>query len=239
MIRRKLLAIWVAACCWGSGAWAALPATQSPWSAPPTTQLRYHVSGKTNGIPYRAQAALQWDIDSTRYQAHMEFKVFLLGSRHQRSQGTVGTSGLQPLRFEDESRRLRAVVFDPQQLTAQHLPEGTSETIPKAIQDRLSVFMQLAGWLNAAPQLPELGQRWHVPVMGLNGFETWTFVYRQDAPVDTSSGPMPSRLLEREARHPDDQRIELWLAPQLRHLPARIRIRHPNGDVADQVLTRP
>jgi hypothetical protein len=50
---------------------------------------------------------------------------------------------------------------------------------------------------------------------------------------------MPSRLLEREARHPDDQRIELWLAPQLRHLPARIRIRHPNGDVADQVLTRP
>jgi Protein of unknown function (DUF3108) len=245
VIRRRSLLVTLAAAgslsacgTWGPRAWAT-PLPASPWTAPPSAQLHYTVTGKTKGLPYRAQGVLDWQTDGTRYQAHMEIKVFLLGSRHQRSHGTVGPVGLRPLRFEDESRRLRSVVFDPQQLTAQHLPDGPTETVPFAIQDRLSVFMQLAGGFNAAPVPPKVGQRWQVPVMGINGFETWSFVHRQEASVDTATGPVPSHLLEREPRHPNDQRIELWLAPQLNHLPARIRIRHPNGDVADQVLTRP
>ncbi len=220
--------------------WAQVPAPATgPWLGPASAQLRYQVSGKTKGLPYRAQAQLHWQLEPTGYQAHMEMKVLLLGSRHQRSRGTVSAGGLQPQRFEDESRRLRAVVFNPQQLTAQHLPDGDTESIPKSVQDRLSIFMQLAGWFNASPTAFVPGQRWQVPVMGLGGLETWTFVYRQASTVDTPDGALASVLLEREPRHPNDQRIELWLAPQLNHLPARIRIRHPNGDVADQVLTRP
>ncbi len=245
MTRRRelLLTLAMAGSLGAVGLWSptakATNATAGPWATPASAQLRYQVTGKTKSLPYRAQGVLDWQTDGARYQAHMEIKVFLLGSRHQRSHGTVGTAGLRPLRFEDESRRLRTVVFDPQQLTAQHLPENEIETVPPTIQDRLSVFMQLAGWFNAATAAPKAGQRWHVPVMGINGFETWTFVHRQETAVETPAGPMPSHLLEREPRHPNDQRIELWLAPQLNHLPARIRIRHPNGDVADQVLTRP
>jgi hypothetical protein len=40
--------------------------------------------------------------------------------------------------------------------------------------------------------------------------------------------------LERLPRDPYDQKVEVWLSPQLAYLPVRIRITDANGDYVDQ-----
>ena len=48
-----------------------------------------------------------------------------------------------------------------------------------------------------------------------------------------------TRKLTKEPTVEFDQRIEVWLAPSLGHLPVRMRITQANGDVADQRLITP
>ena len=51
-------------------------------------------------------------------------------------------------------------------------------------------------------------------------------------------GPTAAVRLTRLPRQPYDQQVDLWFAPSLGYLPVRLRVTHPNGDVADQVLRR-
>jgi hypothetical protein len=47
-------------------------------------------------------------------------------------------------------------------------------------------------------------------------------------------GQQATLKLIRNPRQEFDQTVELWLAPALGYLPARLRITEPNGDFVDQ-----
>lgn len=208
------------------------------WAPPVSVQWTYEVRASTKGLPYRAQATLSWRRDGRTYDARLEFKAFLIGSRVQHSQGTLGPQGLVPQTFTDRARKERQLVFDwgAARLIAPGPPES-STALPPGTQDRLSLFLQLAHTLGAAGDAPAPGQQWVVPVASPGEVAPWTFRFEGRETLELPAGTWSTWKLQRSPRHAGDQRVELWFAPDLHLLPVRMRISQDNGDTIDQRLS--
>ena len=192
--------------------------------------------GQAKGFDYRATGSLSWRREGPNYEARLELAMPLLGKRVQTSQGSVGPDGLRPTRFADKRSSERAVQFEPEAKRirfSNNAPEA--EWLPGA-QDRLSLFLQLAGLLRAQPR--QTGDVLSFQVAGLGDAEIWQFEVGALETLRLPAGNIEARLLKRTPRKPHDSTVEVWLAPALGHLPVRLRIAQPNGDVADQRLAR-
>lgn len=252
-LRRRTVAGWVVAALAGgvgtpgagasgsdpAGPGPALTATANAASAPhlAPARLRYDVSGSAKGFPYRAQATLTWTPDGPRYDARLELNVPLLGTRVQHSQGHWDAQGLRPDRFVDQARKTRQLDFDWREQRLRVAGAPAVVPLPPDTQDRLSLFLQLAHTLAALPQPPRAGQTWTLPVASPNDVQAWTFAFEGAQTQELPAGRFQTWKLQRSPRHPDDQRVELWFAPALQHLPVRMRITQPNGDAVDQRLS--
>jgi hypothetical protein len=64
--------------------------------------------------------------------------------------------------------------------------------------------------------------------------EPWTFTIDAAETLTLPGGEQQSLRLTRLPRREYDQKVEIWLAPALAYLPARIRITQSNGDFIDQ-----
>jgi hypothetical protein len=212
----------------------ALPPSQPPAS----TRLQYEVAGRIKGFSYNATGTLDWELDGGRYNARMEMRMPLLGARVQTSTGGVGPEGLMPERFADKSRSERAAHFE----RAQHrirfsanTPEA--ELLPGA-QDRLSLFLQIAGLLQARPQAYASGQVIDMQVAGTGDAEIWRFQVGEESTLTLPAGELRVRHLVRQPRKEFDSTVEMWLAPELHYLPVRLKVTQANGDMADQQLSQ-
>ena len=201
-------------------------------------RLVYELAGQSKGLHYGADAVLDWHQDGSSYQAMLEISAFLLGSRSQTSSGRIGVQGLLPERFVDRARRERVTEFD--HLAGQvRTGAGDSATaMPDGTQDRLSVFIQLAVRLASLEQPPRMGDSWTLPVAASRAIEPWTFDWRGTEALELPGGRITSWHLVRQARQPGETRVDIWLAPGLGFLPARLRLQQANGDSMDQRLLR-
>jgi hypothetical protein len=212
------------------------PAAAPPSDPPPATELNYDVFGQAKGFDYRATGTLSWRREGANYEARMELAMPLLGKRVQTSEGSVGPDGLRPVRFADKRSSERAAHFerDAKRIRfSNNAPEA--EWLPGA-QDRLSLFMQLAGLMRAQPR--QTGDVLSFQVAGVGDAEVWQFEVGALETLRLPAGNIEARLLKRAPRKPHDSTVEVWLAPSLGHLPVRLRIAQPGGDVADQRLAR-
>lgn len=216
----------------------ATPATLPPAQPPTSTRLDYAVTGRIKGIAYNAEGALDWTVADGRYSARMEMKVFLLGSRVQTSTGRVGPAGLSPERFADKSRSEKAAHFDAAQQRIRFSNNAPEAVLLPGAQDRLSLFLQLAGLLQARPTAYATGQTIEMPVVGTGDADVWRFVVGDEVTLTLPAGEMRARQIKRLPRKEFDSTVEMWLAPDLQHLPVRLRVTQANGDVADQQLSR-
>lgn len=208
--------------------------TDLAYQAPPAQQLVFQVQGQVKGFSYSATARLRWQPQGPSYQASQEISAFLLGTRSQASRGQITASGLQPDRFEDRARKkLRAASMDWVAGLARFEPEAPLARIAPGTQDRLSVFLQLAGLLAAAPQRYPAGAEITLPTASTKAVEPWTFQMHGAEPLELPGGALDTLRLERLPRNGRDQKAELWLAPALGYLPVRIRLSESNGDYAD------
>lgn len=208
-----------------------------PVALPPdSARLLYDVTGQSGRVRYQASGTLVWDRQGSAYDAQMRISAFLVGSRTQRSVGRLDSTGLHPDRFADTSRRQREVRFDSASARITYSESTREDVLLPGAQDRLSVLLQLAGLLNARP--PVQGQRFQMQVVGTSDAEPWEFeVVGLEQPT-VPAGRIPAWHLQRVARHPNDTRLSVWLAPQLQHLPVRLSLRHANGDQVEQNLRR-
>jgi hypothetical protein len=217
------------------------PATagaQPPALPPTSTQLDYAVTGRIKGIAYNAEGRLDWTQADGRYSARMEMKVFLLGSRVQTSTGRVGPGGLSPERFADKSRSEKAAHFDAEQNRIRFSNNAPEAVLLPGAQDRLSLFLQIAGLLQARPQAYTSGQTIEMQVAGTGDADIWRFKIGDESTLVLPAGEMRVRQLVRLPRKEFDSTVEMWLAPDLQHLPVRLRVTQASGDVADQQLSR-
>jgi len=207
-----------------------------PVALPPDADLAYEVQGQAKGLRYTASGELRWRQSGGRYELSMRLSAFLVGSRSQSSTGQIDATGLLPERFSDRSRSERAAHFDRTAGTIRFSNNAPDSPLLPNAQDRLSVFLQLAGWLQAGAF--QAGDVLELPVAGVGGSQTWRFAVGDLETLSLPAGSLTARKLVREPADTYDSRVEVWLAPELGHLPVRLRITQTQGDVADQQLSR-
>lgn len=212
--------------------------TLPPATPPPSTRLHYDVTGNVKGIGYKAQGTLDWTVADGRYEARMEMRVLLLGSRSQTSTGRIGPNGLMPERFADKSRSEKATHFDAAQQRIRFSSNAPEVPLLPGAQDRLSLFLQLASLLQARPQAYATGQTVDMQVAGTGDAPIWRFDVGEESTISLPAGEFKVRHLVRQPRKEFDSTVEMWLSPSLNHLPVRLRVTQSNGDVADQQLSQ-
>ena len=213
----------------GQGTSTAAP----PVRLPAPIKLAFDVAGQAKKFDYQARAELVWQHDGARYEARQEVSAFLVGSRTQRSTGLVTAQGLQPERFGDRNRSERAAHFDYQRGRVTFSANTPEAAIGPGAQDRLSVFIQLAGLLAATPDRFVPGTQLTLTTVSATGADRWTFTVEATETLNLPAGTLPALKLQRLPRRDYDQKAELWLAPDMGYLPVRIKITQANGDFAD------
>ncbi len=207
---------------------------------PPSMALQYEVKATRKGVTLPASSTLRFTHDGTQYDARLEIKALMVGSRTQTSKGTIDpVAGLQPLRFGDKTKSEQATHFDRSLATPALRFSANTPDIPLQpyTQDRLSVLFQLAAMLAGDAQGVARQQALTIHTAGTKDADLWQF---RVAPADTlhlPAGTMTAVHLIRKPLHAYDNQVEVWLAPDLHHLPVRVLWTQANGDVVDQRLS--
>ncbi len=212
---------------------APAPEPRAP-ALPGSQRLKYTVEGGARGMTYHAEGELLWAHDGQNYEVRMEVGAFLLGSRVQSSRGQVTPQGLQPQRFTDISRRQRVAEFDHAQALVRFSEGAAPVALQPGAQDQLSIFVQLASQLAADPGAFPRGSTLTLQAIGVRGADTWRFVVGEEEALPLPGGEQRALKLSRLTQAAQEVQVELWLAPALGWLPARIRLSQPNGDFIDQ-----
>ncbi len=202
---------------------------------PGSTRLKYEVSGRVKGFGYHVSGELLWLHDGKTYDARLEISHFLLGSRVQSSKGTIAATGLEPLRFGDKVRSEVAAHFERAKGKVSFSANTPDVALLSLAQDQLSIFVQLAAMWggNATRFVP--GMQLPFQAVGPRSAEDWVFVVGPTERLKVEGRDLVAVKLLRERSADYDVRVELWLAPALDYLPARIRLTQSNGDEVDML----
>ena len=204
------------------------------WPAP--VLLNYELAGTSKGVRYTANASISWKQQDNSYQLRHEIQAFLFGKRSQTSAGQMGATGLLPTRFGDQFRQEQAAHFDRAKGVLIYSANTPSQAIEEGAQDRVSLFVQLAGAMAGTPDLRNAGQQLNFQVVSAKQAEFWTFAVLGNEKIKLPLGEIDSLKLHRVPRNEYDQKIDMWLSPAHGYLPARIRITQANGDVIEETL---
>lgn len=184
-----------------------------------------------------------WVHDGTRYRMDTVTETTGLAGLlkplriEQFSEGEVGSDGLRPLRFVQDSKQAKPpdeqVDFDwtASQVMLRSGSKTSSHALTPGSQDMASLWLEIIWRAQRSGEFDfnvatgrRYTPRWFVP---------------DDAPtgLDTALGRLLVKRLQVRAQ-PGDNQIEVWLAPDLRWLPVRIRFTDRKGDVYDQRVRR-
>ncbi|MDF3082558.1 DUF3108 domain-containing protein [Burkholderia sola] len=206
------------------------PATSGvKFAAPPSGDLQYDTfyNGMQNMI-----GTIHWRTDGHTYDLSVSMPVPFVGPFTYRSEGRIDAFGVAPDRYVEKrgkrpediaifNREIRQVVFTR---TPNNAP------LPDGVQDRFSMLMQLSGLVRGNPAAYKPGVTQQFFVIDNNSGETWPITVIGDEQVQTQAGIIGARHFMRLPRRDGDtRRIDMWLAPSLGWLPARLVQTEPNG----------
>ena len=153
------------------------------------------------------------------------------------SHGRLTGTGLAPLFFEgkrggDDPRQVR-VEFDweRERLTVTRKGRSEARPLPPRTQDQLSIMYQ---FMFLAPDRPQVLQ-----LTRTTGRKTELHRYtvRTGVEIETPLGRMATVHLVRQ-QAPEEDGVELWLAPRHRYLPVKLLILDDKGARYEQVMTK-
>jgi Protein of unknown function (DUF3108) len=206
-----------------------------PTLIPPSVTMKYEVNGTAKGFTYSANAELVFAHDGKQYDARLTVGAFLLGSRVDTSQGQIGATGLEPLRYSQKTRGERAAHFQRDKGLITFSSNRPEVALQSGAQDRLSVLLQLAALIAADPQRASPGQSIAMQVASADNAESWVFKIEEPELLNLPAGELRTLKLQRLPKGEYAQRVEVWLSPAHAYLPVRLRITNSNGDVVDQL----
>jgi hypothetical protein len=231
---------------------AAASAPANAASAPPafvwpgSTRLSYVLTGNVRG-EVNGDAQVEWVRVGQRYQVHLDITVGLpvapLITRRMSSDGELTEHGLRPQRYDEDTkvmfreRRRLTMLFEPEWIV---LPNGQRRERWPGVQDTASQFVQLSWLFTTRPELLRRGGTIELPLALPRSVDRWVYDVIDEESVATSFGAVPAFHLKprRVSRRGSELVAEIWFAPQLRYLPARIRIEQDAETYIDLVLAR-
>lgn len=188
---------------------------------------------KTNKFPFTLNAELLWRNQGDSYNARLRYSAFGI-ARVQTSQGQITDAGLAPERFSDKYRSEVAAHFNYDQHKVTFSANTPDAPLLDGAQDRLSVLLQLGGLMASEPTRYASGSTFTIQTVGARSADMWLFTFLLTEKLELPGGTVLAVKLERIPREPYDQKVEVWLSPDLDYLPVRIRMTETNGDSADQ-----
>lgn len=219
----------------GGSATPAVDTAATRYAVPAPARLHYEVTGRARGLDYQARSELLWRHDGRRYDARLEIGGRPSGTRVQTSRGQVGAGGLEPQRFSDRTRSEVAAHFERDKGRIVFSANRPDAPLAPGAQDQLSAYVQLAGLFAAdAARLAAPGGTLELQAVGAREAVTWRFQVEGPERLRLPGGELDTLKLSRPPAHPYDLKAELWLAPALGWLPARIRLSRFDGDFAEQ-----
>jgi Protein of unknown function (DUF3108) len=202
-------------------------------AATPPRSVRLGYTVDSNRFPFSLNSALLWQHDGESYELKLELGA--LGQRRvQTSRGTLSAQGLAPVRFADKGRSEVAAHFERDKGTVKFSANTPDATLLPGAQDRLSVLVQLASMIGANPKAFPENTTIAIQTVGARDADIWLFGVGHEEALSLPGGELAGLKLMRKPRKEFDQRVEVWLAPALGYLPARIRITDANGTYIDQ-----
>ncbi len=210
---------------------------------PANARLQFDGTFMNKGSANAGSAVLIWRSDGSRYELSLEAATLVLLSRREKSEGTISAQGITPERYSSartgRSEQATHFRYDIQRI--QFSNNKPDDVLYVGTQDRLSALIQLAGIIRGnLVSLPKLGSI-KMPVAGLESADFWEFQLHGTESINVPAANMQALKLSRAPRNEFDQRLELWLSPQLGYLPIRIRqssATAPDQDFTDLVLRK-
>ena len=221
-------------------------AASTPFEWPPSTRLSYTLTGDFRG-PVQGQAQVEWLRMGTRYQVNLDISVgptfAPLMSRRITSEGEITASGLQPRRYDEETR---VVLRDTRRLTIWldadrvRLPAGAELPRPAGVQDSASQFVQMTWLFTQQPDLLQAGRSVEIPLALPRRVEPWIYDVLETETLNTPAGPVQAVHVKprRDGKAGSELTAELWVAPSLQYLPVRILIRQDAQSYVDLLIER-
>ena len=231
-----------------SASTSARPARESSAAAPAATEqspaqlayappalLLFDGRGEEKGyMKYAANAELLWQPQGTQYSARLEISTFGIRLRTWTSKGTLTESGLQPTRFGDRPRGAeQATHFQRDKGLITFSANNPDVALQAGAQDKLSALLQLSAMVAGAPQRYPAGASIEFQAADAHRAEIWNFKADAAEILELPGGTLLARRFAKEPTVEFDQRVEVWLAPDLHYLPVRLRITEANGAFAD------
>jgi hypothetical protein len=212
-------------------------------SYPASATLQFEGTFMSRGSAQSGSGVLSWKIDGSSYELSLEATALLILSRTEKSEGVLSPQGLAPKRYSSvrTGRSEQATHFRPEIGKIQFSNNKPDEVLLVGAQDRLSALIQLAGIIGGDVERYKIVNRIQMQVADLDKAELWEFNLQGISDINLPAANMQALKLTRTPRNEFDQRLEIWLSPQLGYLPIRIRqssASTPDQDFTDLVLRR-
>ncbi len=227
---------------------SAEPANDAPiFEWPASTRVSYALTGNYRG-EVSGQAQVEWIRLDDRYQVNLDLLVgpefAPLITRRMTSEGSIAASGLVPVRYDEDTqvvfrdRRRVSVVFEPDAVV---LADGQRRERLDGVQDTASQFIQLTYLFSTRPGLLRVGSTIAFPLALPRTMDRWTYDVVEEQSVATPFGTLQAFHLKprpRGVRKSNELSAEMWIAPELRYLPVRIRIEQDAATFIDLVISK-
>jgi hypothetical protein len=213
-----------------------------PFEWPVSTRMRYVLTGNFRGEVH-GDAQVEWVRAGSRYQVHLDISVGLLASRRMSSDGDITAEGLAPRRYDQETR----LAFDDPHRSTVHfeadrilLANGQVQPRWPGVQDTVSQFVQLSWMFDSQPGRLQVGQVVEIPLAMPRNVSSWVYDVVEEETLYAPFGEVQAFHLKprRAPRAGGDMTVDIWIAPQLRHMPVRFRIRPDAEAYFDLMLDR-
>ncbi len=196
--------------------------------------LLYDGRGEEKGFKYSASGELWWQPEAQRYNARLELAAFGFRVRTWTSKGELTDGGLQPVRFGDKPRGAeKATHFQRDKGIISFSANNADVPLQPGAQDKLSALLQLSALFAGEPARYVAGTSIRFQAADAHRAEVWDFKVGASETLELPGGTLRGTRFTKEPTVEFDQRIEVWLAPDMQFLPVRIRITEANGAYAD------
>jgi hypothetical protein len=199
------------------------------FSVPPSAELDYDTF--YNGVRNQP-GTIHWVSNAQSYEMIVSVPLPFVGPFVFSSHGGIDAFGLAPAQYsEKRGRRAEDIaIFNRDDKKIGFTRTPTTFPLPDGAQDRFSVVMQLASLVRGDPGAYAPGVTRQFFVVDSDSGENWPIETIGDETIRAAQGYLETRHFKRLPRHDGDQRrIDVWLAPSLGWLPARILQTEPNG----------
>lgn len=214
---------------------------------PGATRVSYLLTGNYRG-EVSGSAQVEWIRIDDRYQVNLDLVVGAefapIIRRRMTSEGTIAPSGLVPERYDEDTemvmreRRRMSVVFENDAVI---LANGERRERLAGVQDTASQFIQLTYMFSIQPELLRVGNVVGFPLALPRTMDNYAYEVVDDEQLVTPFGTVGAFHLKPRPqlpRRPNQLTAELWIAPELRFLPIRIRIEQDAATYIDLMIAK-